>query len=282
MKLDALPFYRARLGARGKPEPWTLDDLEDFAASSGDPFAGRVAAGTPTPVALQIEATSDPIVWTALDGRELDTWAASLSTTWKRFGLSAGETLAFFDYGSNPAVLLSSANFVAKLRRGATDRLGVAAICNDGVASMAGRMTQILSFVRPAALVVRRDLLAPLADALRTTGPDPRTIVRWIAVTEGDGAPAREPLEKYAELWGVPIRRLLRSDASYFLAGDCEACGLFHVDRSRYALERRDGDVVLTTRFARVCPAARFVLGVGELAAGECPREPRAARIAWE
>jgi hypothetical protein len=282
MSLESLPFYRARLDERGRVRPWTLDDLEDFAASSDDPFAGRVAAGAATPVALQIEATSEPIVWTALDGTELGAWAGGLAVLWRRFGLERGETLAFFDYGSNPAVLLSSANFVPQLRRGATDRLGVTAICNDGVASMAGRMASILELVRPAALLVRRDLLAPLADALATTGPEPRGILRWLGVVEVDGAPEMSQLERYRELWGVPIRRLLRADAAFFVAADCDACGLFHVDRSRYALERVGEDVAVTTRFAKLCPAVRYVLGSGEIASGACAREPLAARIAWE
>ena len=280
--IEALPFYRVRLDARGEPRPWTLDDLEDFAASSGDAFGGRVAPGAVTPVALQIEATSEPIVWTALDGAELDAWAGSLTALWRRFGLTRGETLAFFDYGSNPAVLLSSANFVPQLRRGATDRLGATAICNDGVASMAGRMASILDVVRPAAMVVRRDLLAPLADALKTTGPEPRGIVRWIAVVEVDGAPAREQISPYEELWGVPIRRLLRADAAFLVAGDCDACGLFHLDRARYALEERDGSIVVTTRFAKLCPTVSYVLGAGEIVSGSCAREPRAARIEFE
>jgi hypothetical protein len=262
--------------------PWTLDDLEDFAASSGDAFGGRVAAGAATPVALQIEATSEPIVWTALDGRELEAWAGSLASLWRRFGLARGETLAFFDYGSNPAVLLSSVNFVPQLRRGATDRLGATAICNDGVASMAGRMASILEVVRPAAMVVRRDLLAPLADALKTTGPDPRGIVRWIAVVEVDGAASRSQIAPYEKLWDVPIRRLLRADAACLVAGDCDACGLFHLDRSRYALEERDGSILVTTRFAKLCPTVGYVLGAGEIAADACAREPRAARIDLE
>ena len=277
-----LPFYESRLDERGRVRPWTLDDLEDFAASSGDPFGGRVAAGMATPLALQIEATSEPIVWTALDGTELDAWAGALASLWRRFGLARGETLAFFDYGSNPAVLLSSVNFVPQLRRGATDRLGATAICNDGVATMAGRMASILDVVRPAAMVVRRDLLAPLADALKTTGPEPRGIVRWIAVVEVDGAASPEQIAPYEELWGVPIRRLLRADAAFLVAGDCDVCGLFHVDRSRYALEDRDGAIMVSTRFAKLCPTVDYVLGAGEIVSGRCAREPRAARIKWE
>lgn len=281
-RLEDLPFYRARLGEAGAPAPWRLDDLEDFAAASGDAFGGRVAAGAATPVALQIEATSDPIVWTALDGRELDAWAGILARLWRRFGLSRGEALAFFDYGSSPAVLLSSSSFVAQLRRGAADRLGVTAICNDGVASMSARMATILDLVRPAALVIRRDLLAPFADVLRTTGPDPCAMLRWVAVIDVEGAPSRAEVDRQRELWGVPVHRLLRADAAFFLAGNCADCGLFHVDRAGYRAEQIGDEVAITTRFAALCPAVRHALGSAELVSGGCAREPRAQRIAWE
>jgi phenylacetate-coenzyme A ligase PaaK-like adenylate-forming protein len=280
--LDRLPFYRARMRGAEDVEPWRLDDLEDFAATSGDPFAGRVAADDVPPIALQIEATSDPIVWTALERKEIDAWAAGLARLWGRYGLERGETIAFFDYGSSPPVLLSSASYVAGLRRGAADRLGATSICNDGVASMTARMASILELVRPAALVLRRDLLAPLADALRTTGPEPGSVVRWIAVVDVEGAAPKREIDRFAGAWGVPVRRILRADAAFFLAGDCAECGLFHVDASRYALERVAGEVAVTTRFASRCPAVRHLLGEAEIVRPGCVREPRARRIAWE
>lgn len=281
--LDRLPFYRARMrGGSGDVEPWRLDDLEDFAVASGDPFAGRVAEDGVPPIALQIEATSDPVVWTALEPKEIDAWAAGLSRLWARYGLERGETIAFFDYGSSPPVLLSSASFVAGLRRGAADRLGATSICNDGVASMTARMASILELVRPAALVLRRDLLAPLADALRTTGPEPRSVVRWVAVVEVEGAAPKRETDRFAAAWGVPVRRILRADAAFFLAGDCAECGLFHVETSRYALERVASEVAVTTRFASRCPAVRHLLGEAEIVRPGCAREPRARRIAWE
>ena len=46
---------------------------------------------------------------------ELDRWAEGLSRIWKRLGLERGDTIAFFDYGSNPAVLLSTKIFVASM-----------------------------------------------------------------------------------------------------------------------------------------------------------------------
>src|SRR5262245_12692996 len=122
--LSALPFYDGRLDERGVVAPWSLDDLEDYAAHHDDPFAGRMRAGSRPPVALQIEATGEPPVWSGLEPRDLNAWSNVVCGIWERFGLHRGEAIAFFDYGSNPCVLLSSEIYVAHLRRGAATRLG--------------------------------------------------------------------------------------------------------------------------------------------------------------
>ena len=237
-------------------------------------------SGTRPPVALQIEATSEPPVWTALEPRELNAWANVVSRLWHRFGLAAGETIAFFDYGSNPCVLLSSSIYVSHLRSGAATRLGVHAICNDGVASMTGRLLVILETVQPAVLVVRRDLIAPLVDALGTRGGGKS--LRLAVVSEVEGAASRRDASRLAEALGVPVRRLLRADAAFFLVGDCGDCGLFHVDSS-YRMEASAAEeVLLTTKFAAACPAVRYRLGSGDIASGGCRIEPKARRLEWE
>ena len=275
-------FYRERLDARGQPEPWTLDDLEDFAARHDDPFGGRGEPGVVPPVALQVEATGEPPVWLGLDGRELDAWARGLAGTWGRFGLRAGETIAFFEYGSSPLVLLASSSYVGYLRRGAADRLGAAAICNDGVALLAARMVSIVVHVAPAAVIVRRDLLAPFADALRTAGVPLAGTVRWVGVTEPEGLPPRRDVERFAEEWEVPLHRFLRADAAHLVAAECDACGLVHVDPRLYRIERARSEVAVTTRFARVCPTVRYSLGPGDLRPAGCEREAGAARLALD
>lgn len=264
------------------PQPWSLDDLEDYAAAHDDPFAGRVRAGARPPVVLQIEATAEPPVWTALQPAELDTWASVVSRLWQRFGLAHDDTIAFFDYGSNPCVLLSSSIYVPHLRRGAATRLGAHTICNDGVASMTGRLLVILETVRPAALVVRRDLIAPLVDALGTQGSRGAKALRWVAVSEVDGAPAAKDASRLADALAVPVRRLLRADAAFFVSGDCPQCRLFHVDRSYRIETSAPGEIVLSAPFAAECPAIRYRLGSGEVVRAGCAAEPNARRIAWE
>ncbi|MGH7898885.1 MAG: hypothetical protein ACREQQ_13100, partial [Candidatus Binatia bacterium] len=247
--LRELPFYRGRLGASPVPEAWSLDELEDFAAASSDPFGGRLRPGDRVEVALQLEATSEPPVWTALEPRELDVWAAGVSRMWRRLGLARDDVIAFFDYGSNPCVLLSTSIYVARLKRGAVERLGATSICNDGVASMTGRMLTILGAVRPAALVVRRDLIAPLTDMLATRGVPPNSRLRWAAVVEVEGAARPADAESLRQALGVPVRRLLRADAAFLAAADCAECGLFHLDRRLYEVEQlAEGELAVTAR----------------------------------
>jgi len=280
LNLADRPFYRSRIVAGGAPAAWTLADLEEFAADHpGDPFAGRVLAGAAPKVALQIEATGGPPVWGALDVGEVDRWAQVLARMWQRWGLAAGETIAFFDYGSSPLVLLASSSYMAYLRRGAADRLGVTAICNDGVATMAARMAGIIETVKPAAVILRRDLLAPFAAALETAGVKLTGRVRWAAVSEPEGVPAREEVARFANSFGVPVYRVLRADGAFLLAGECPECGCFHLDSAYEAQAGAPGEVTITTSFARICPAVGYNIGAAELVNAGCPREPRARRI---
>lgn len=280
MELTAYPFYRSRLGNDGEPAAWSLEDLESFASNHDDPFAGRVLSAGVPPLALQIEATSEPPVWTALDPREAETWARGLARIFARWGLHPGETIAFFDYGSSPLVLLSSSSFVACLKRGAADRLGATAVCNDGVASLAQRMASLIGVLRPAALVLRRDVLAPLSEALRAAGENPLASVRWASITEPEGMPMQADVDRFARSFGVSVHRWLRADAAFLLAGDCEGCGLFHLDRRLYRVDSlEDHSVAVTTRFAKLCPAVRYRLSDAEIAGPGCAREPLAERL---
>lgn len=177
-------------------------------------------------------------------------------------------------------MLLSTKIFVAHLKRGATDRLGATAICNDGVASMAARMVGILESVKPAAVFVRRDLVAPLADALATRGLPSGCRLRWAVIGETEGAAERGEADRLQAALGVPVRRWLRADAAFFLASDCGECGLFHVDPRLYAVEEENGEPLVTARFAVRCPAVRYRIG-GRIEKRSCAVEPRAKRIAW-
>jgi phenylacetate-coenzyme A ligase PaaK-like adenylate-forming protein len=277
--LRRLPFYRERLDARGEPTPWTLDDLETFGAEHpDDPYAGRVPGKSKCQVSLQLEATGDPPIWAGLNGPELDRWAGVLARMWSRWGTAPGETIAFFEYGSSPLVLLASSGYVGYLRRGAADRLALSAICNDGVATMAARMVSIVESVRPSMLILRRELAQPLAAALDASGVSLGGRVRWIALSEVDGAPPAAEAERYASILQIPVYRVFRSDAAYLLAGECAQCKMFHLDREYRARPLGD-DIAITARFARTCPAINANIGSARLIEAGCATEPRAQRI---
>ncbi|HYH51334.1 MAG TPA: hypothetical protein VEG38_17440 [Acidimicrobiia bacterium] len=287
-ELGGRPFYDARPHPGGGPAPWTLDDLCDFAADAGDPYGGRLAGGAfdgeaerLPPFSLQLEA-GEPAVWVGLDGDELTQWSVALERVLARWGLSAGDTVGFYEYGSSPLVLLSAGSYVPGLGRGATDRLGADMFCNDGMGNMALRMAEAIRVVRPAAVVVRADVAAPLTEALEMSGVWLPDVLRWAAVTVPDGAPFPGDIARWSERWGLPVRRLLRADAAFLLAGDCPACELFHVDAQLYDLEPlADGETAVTTRFAATTPAVRYNLGPAEAVGAGCAEEPAAPRLRW-
>ena len=286
--LTGRPFYDARPDPAGGTAPWTLDDLCDFAAGSGDPYGGRLPggrsdgdAGRWPPFSLELEA-GEPPVWVGLDPAELTAWSAALEAILARWGVSPGDTVGFYEYGSSPLVLLSAGSYVPGLGRGATDRLGADMFCNDGMGNMALRMAEAIRVVRPAALVVRADVAAPFTEALEMSGVSLGDVLRWVAVTVPDGAPFPNDVARWSERWGIPVRRILRGDAAFFLAGDCPACGLFHVDGDAYGLEALPGgETAVTTRFATTTPAVRYSLGPAEPVPAGCPDEPAALRLRW-
>jgi len=291
--LAGRPFYDARPDPDGGIAAWTLDDLCDFAAAAGDPYGGRLAGGhfaistegwgadRLPPFSLQLEA-GEPPVWVGVDGSELAQWSTALERLLARWGVNAGDTVGYYEYGSSPLVLLSAGSYVPGLGRGATDRLGADMFCNDGMGNMALRMAEAIRVVAPAAMVVRADVAAPLTEALEMSGVWLPDVLRWAAITVPDGAPFPADVARWSERWGLPVRRLLRADAAFLLAGDCPACELFHVDGEFYDLEPLPGgDLAVTTRFATTTPAVRYNLGSGEMVPAGCPEEPEAPRLRW-
>ncbi len=278
--LASYSFYRHRLDGDGAARPWSLADLEDFAASHpANPFAGRIRDGVVPKFALQLEATENPAIWIALAPPELDRWAGVVERMWMRWGTSPGETIAFFEYGSSPLVLLASSGYVGYLRRGAADRLSLTAICNDGVAAMADRMVAIIKTLRPSMLIVRRDLAVPLAMALEASDTNLADRVRWVAISEVEGAVSRAEADQLSARFEVPVWRILRADAAFLLAGECATCRAFHLDKEYRAENLANDHVAITTRFANTCPAVRFDIGAGKLHNGGCAQEPRAQRV---
>lgn len=277
--LDRYPFYRERMGADGVPAPWTLADLETFrAAHPDDPFAGRVLSSG-AKLSIQFEATGEPPIWGALNPPEADEWAGALARMWARWGANPGEAIAFFDYGSSPLVLLASSGYVGYLRHGAAERLGLTAICNDGVATMAPRMVTIIEAVHPSMLIIRRDLAAPLISALESAGLSLAGRIRWVAVSEVDGTLTRAEADRIASALGVPVFRIFRSDPAFLLAGECPDCRAFHLDRVYRAEALDSGEIAISTAFSRSCPAVRYNAGAARILGRGCALDPKSERM---
>lgn len=276
------PFYRTRMDEAGAVVPWTLDDLEDWAGAHDDPYGGRRAGGGFPPLSLQLEATDDPFLWVGVDAVELAAWSAALEHLLGRWGVGAGDTVAYFEYGSSPLVLLSAGSYVPHLAGGAVDRLGADTFCNDGLGSMATRMVDAIRLLRPAVVVLRADVLAPFAEAVDVTGLALAEVAGCVAVTVPEGVPFWAEVDRYSQRWGVAVRRLLRADAAFLVAGDCAGCGLFHVDPELYRLEAASpGGAVVTATFAHTTPAVGYLLEPAQLEPPGCPQEPSAPRLRW-
>jgi hypothetical protein len=273
------PFYAGRLDGAGRVAPWNLDDLEDWASVHDDPYGGRRIDGRLPPLSLQLEATDDPHLWVGVDAAELGAWSTALERLLGRWGVGAGDTVAYFEYGSSPLVLLSAASYVPHLGGGAVDRLGADTFCNDGLATMAIRMVDAIRLLRPAVVVLRADVLAPFAEAVDVTGLELAETVGCLAVTVPEGAPFPAEVERYSQRWGVPVRSVLRADAAFLLAGDCAGCGLFHVDPGLYCLEAAPGGAAVTATFARTTPAVNYLLDGVRLEPAGCGQEPGAPRL---
>ncbi len=275
MSLGRVPFYRDRLGPDGMPHPWSLEDVAQFARRHGDPLGGRLLEGETPLVWVQLEGVDEPPLYLPLGRRELRGWARALTYAWRLWGVERGQVVALYDYGSSPMVFLAHRGYMPYLGRGAADALGAVPVCNDGLAVMASRMVELLRYLRPQALVVRADVLPPLAQAVQEAGLPLSRHLAWAVVTEAEGVAQVSPP------WPVPLWRTWRADAALFLAPQCPQCRLFHVPPRLYRLERGpQGTVLVSTAFARLCPVVRYSLGPAHLRAGGCPRDPSAWRLA--
>jgi hypothetical protein len=118
-----------------------------------------------------------------------------------------------------------------------------------------------------------------LAMALDAAGLSLSGRVRWLAISEVEGAISRTEAAQLSARLGVPVWRVLRSDAAFLLAGECPDCREFHLDREYRAESLPSGHVAVTARFAKSCPAVRYDIGTAKLLRGGCAREPRVSRL---
>jgi len=192
------------------------------------------AMSRPT-VTIQLEAERELDL--RLCGRELGRYAQSLAHCWSLLGLTRGDRVAIFDYGTSPATFLASSAFLPHLRRGASDLLGCLCICTDGLPQMASRVVNVLRHIRPRALFMRPDGLHPLMNLAEQDHLDVQQYVEFIIVSQDEGILSSTLKDECLRRLGVPLYSLLRIDNALFLAVECPTCSAFHVPWKMYEIQ---------------------------------------------
>jgi len=260
-----------RAAARRRPADFaatvpmmTLEQLAAAKIASGDPYSLRWRKKTPPRVTFQLEYDAEVSLYTALEAKELNIYAEALRRCWSLFGITKGDRVAIFDYGTSPVSYLASRSFTPYLAKGAADLLGCLPICNDGAANLSQRAVEIVRFVRPRLLFLRADCLHPFAAEIHNGALRLASYVDALVAVENEGMLTAAERDSYQKSLGVPIYRLLRADAAMFLAPECPSCGLFHIWPDLYHVERsaqegRAGRLLVTNWFAGSCQAIRYL-----------------------
>lgn len=263
------------------------EDLEDRRTSAADPYGGRAAPHSNTPLTCQLENDAEFPLYVKLSRNELQRYADALTHCWQLLSLNKGDKVAIFDYGSSPLSYLASSSWMPYLSRGAADSLGCIPICNDGVSQMSYRALEIVRLVRPKVFFLRSDCLFPFSQEANRQGVALADYIGSVVVAENDGlTPLRTCLD-WEKTWGIPVYRLLRVDAAMFLGLECLVCHMLHVPDNLYFVEAVSssetagaGYLAITNLFARSTPAIRYVSQVSGLPAGKgCPEKPEDERI---
>ena len=269
-----------------------LEDLEEVRSSTGDPFSGRKCQGKAAQLTFQLETGEEVPLYIALSRSDLRLYAQSLSYCWRLLGLTKGDRVAIFDYGSSPISYLASSAFMPYLYRGAAEELGCIPLCNDGVSQMSQRAIEIIRFIRPRVFFIRSDCLFPFSQEVKRQGISLPDYIESLVVTEDDGIPSIRSCQTWASALGVPVYRLLRVDVAMFLGVECPHCHLLHVNSELYFVEAAQkgqdgmpgrnspGVLTITNLFARMTPTIRYVSHVqGVLMEPGCSQSPEDERV---
>jgi phenylacetate-coenzyme A ligase PaaK-like adenylate-forming protein len=294
-------------GKFGSPRGHDIIDLEAFSQKlplmrleelvaekirSGDPYSSRLCRNRNPLVTFQLEYDAEAALYLALDRADLKAYAEALGRCWSLLGLGKGDRVAIFDYGTSPVSYLASSAFTPYLKSGAADASRCQPICNDGTANMSQRAIDILKFVRPRVLFIRRDCVQPFTLEVERLLPRLSDYTQALVVAENEGLLSKADQSAYERRLGVPVYRLLRIDVAMFLAMECPKCRLLHSWQDLYFLEStpvrfqepagelREKSLVITNWFARTCPTVRYLSQVdASLESAGCPKGADDIRI---
>lgn len=275
-----------------RPRLTRLSDLVAARIASGDAYAGRRAPGRKPLVTFQLDYAEETPLYLGLDRGDLRRYAEALRRCLGLLDPRPGDVLAIFDYGTSPVAYLASATYTAYLGQGAADAFGCTTICNDGVTQMSHRAVEILKYARPRFFFLRPECLQPFLAACEAAGVQASRYTEALVATHNEGTIDAGLLARCQERLGLPLYQLARSDAALFMAMECPECRLLHTWPDLYRVEvvspdtlrpvagGQPGLLVITSRFARVCPARRLLTRLeGRLVAPGCPSRPGDVRL---
>lgn len=290
------PFYRRKIAAGHRAAgiaPFTLEELVEEKAHSGDPYSSRWCKKNAPVLIFQLEYDTDPRLYLPFDRSALKGYAEALTRCWSLLGLEQGDKVAIFDYGTSPLSYLASASYTPYLRRGAAEALGCLPVCNDGVANMSQRAVEIMTFIRPRIFFLRSDCLHPFIFQLQAAALRVSDYTRALVIAECEGVMSRSEQKALEERLGVPIYQMLRIDVAMFLAMECPQCRLWHTWPDLYRVENAHEPadeihaeatatpLLITNWFALSCPTLRYSSQIRGLLVGPgCPHAPGDQRIA--
>ncbi|MDE3074299.1 MAG: hypothetical protein KGJ86_02630, partial [Chloroflexota bacterium] len=135
--------------------------------------------------------------------------------------------------------------------------------------------------------IVRGDCFQPLLAACAAQGLDPARYTQGFVVTYNERSFEKRRRERWGQRLGLPVYELRRSDLALFMALECPQCNLLHTWSDLYQVEvvsddwlqpvagGEPGRLVITSRFARCCPAVRVLTQLrGRIVDGACPAGP--------
>ena len=269
------PRYRATLDRAGVKVGRSLD-LDRFPRvpiiGPGELAAAESAEdgghAKPT-ITVQLEsATAEDCDSIVLDLDVYRSMVSLFAEYWRLMSVRARDKVLVCDFGGSPIALVASGSFCTLGKEGVAEALGCIAICNDGMPEFVRRSLHIIEAMSPSLVIVRADLVAPLANAMKSEGFEAAAHgLRRVVITADQDNATR--VFGQAARFGVSARRLLREDRALFSMLECDKGEGFHILEAFFYPEVVGGDgeplgegesgrLVVTNLFWSRAPVIRY------------------------
>lgn len=225
-------------------------------------------------LAIQLERTNDAL---ELDPEALVRYAQALAWTWQALGVTAGNRVVVYDYGSSPAAYLASKAFAPYLDRGAAEITGTLVLCVDGLPDNAQRVGHVLRHFKPHHLFVRAEAVPLLVSGPTAIAREGR--VATLIVTSEGQPPAAVDRTAWKRGWGSQLRFVQRWDAAAWLGPECPRCGCLRVAKDLYCAEVVGGLLAIAPNFGPAREQTVTEVEVEALASAPCCGESQRFRL---